>query len=239
MYQPRDYRELHKSKDLVSFNVIEKETDLFISAHSLLEKETRDAIIKYRTPLEEYIKTHPVFLVSLEPLPIENDMPLCARLMAEAAKKIGVGPMAAVAGVLAELIGKELLRLSTEVIVENGGDIFIKTDKPRVIGLYAGEDSPFKNKLAVEIAPEDTPIGVCTSSGMVGHSLSFGKADAVTVLARDTGLSDAAATAVGNLVKTPDDFSRAIEFAKRIAGLDGLILVKDDKFAVWGKVKLC
>lgn len=239
MYQPRDYRLLHRAKDLVSFEVMVKETDLSISAQSILKKEAEEAIIRYRAPLEEYIKSHPEFLTSLVPLPVQMDMPIVCRLMAESASKAGVGPMASVAGVIAELVGKELLRFSPEVIVENGGDIFIKTDKPRVIGIYAGEDSPFKDRLAIQILPEDSPIGVCTSSGTIGHSLSFGKADAVTVLAQDTGLADACATAIGNLVKTPDDFPVAIEFAKRIAGLNGIILVKGDKFGAWGKVRLC
>lgn len=239
MYQPRFYRSQHRSKDLVSFSVMVKETDLFISAHSVLEKEAEESIKRYRIPLEEYIKKNPEFLISLEPLPIEEDMPLVCKLMAEASSKAGVGPMAAVAGVLAELVGKDLLKFSPEVIVENGGDIFIKTDKPRHIGIYAGEESPFKDKLAIEISPEDSPIGVCTSSGTIGHSLSFGKADSVTVLAKDTGLSDSAATAIGNLVKTADDFPGAIELAKRITGLNGVILVKGDKFSIWGRVKLC
>lgn len=239
MCQPRIYRKLYKSKDLVSFNVAVKETDLYISAHSELKKESEQAVIKYRTPLEEYIKENPEFLLSLESMPVTEDMPLICQLMTKASNKVGVGPMAAVAGVLAELAGEELLKFSPEVIVENGGDIFIKTDQPRVIGIYVGEDSPFKNKLAVEILPEDSPIGVCTSSGTIGHSLSFGKADAVTVLAKDTGLSDSSATAIGNIIKTAGDFPCAIEFAKRITGLCGVILVKGDKFAVWGNVKLC
>lgn len=239
MYQPRIYRNLHKSKDLVSFSVKVKETDLYISAHSVLKKEAEEAVIKFRTPLEGYIEKHSEFLLSLEPLPIKDDMPLVVRLMAEASSKVAVGPMAAVAGVLAELVGRELLNFSPEVIVENGGDIFIKTDKPRVISIYMGENSPFKDKLAITIDPADSPQGVCTSSGTIGHSLSFGKADAVTVLSKDTGLADASATAIGNIIKTADNFPSAIEIAKRIAGLNGLILVKDDKFAVWGKVKLC
>lgn len=239
MYQPRIYRLRHRSKDLVSFEVIVKETDLFISAHSILKKEAEELVLRYRRPLERYIESHPEFLTSLEPLPVQMDMPIICRLMAEASIKAGVGPMASVAGVIAELVGRELLRYSPEVIVENGGDIFIKTDKPRVIGIYAGEESPFMDNLTIEISPEDSPIGVCTSSGTVGHSLSFGEADSVTVLAGDTGLADSCATAIGNLVKTPDDFPVAIEFAKSITGLNGIILVKGDKFCVWGKVRLC
>jgi ApbE superfamily uncharacterized protein (UPF0280 family) len=239
MYEPRLYRQIHNPKGLVSFQVGVKETDLYISAISNLEKEAKEAIIECRESLENYIANKCEFLISLNPLPLHNDLPLAVRIMTESTRKVGVGPMAAVAGVIAELVGKELLKYSPEVIVENGGDIFIKTDISRIISIYSGENSPFKDKLAIEIDPSDSPLGICTSSGTVGHSLSFGKADSVTVISKDTGLADAAATAIGNIIQSPDDFENAIEKGKSITGLDGLILVKGDKLAVWGKVKLC
>jgi len=239
MYEQRLYRQIHNPKGLVSFQVVIKETDLYISTISNLEKEAKKAIVQYRESLENYIKQHHEFLISLDPLPLDNDMPIAARIMAEAANKVGVGPMAAVAGVIAELVGTELLKYSSEVIVENGGDIFIKTDVPRIISIYSGEKSPFRNKLAIEVNPFDSPCGICTSSGTVGHSLSFGRADSVTIISKDTGLADASATAIGNIIQSSDDFERTIEKAKSITGLDGIILVKGEKLAVWGKVKLC
>jgi len=148
-----------------------------------------------------------------------------------------VGPMAAVAGAIAEAVGRELLNFSSEVIVENGGDIFLCHKKTRHIGIYAG-DSPLSGKLALEIEPEDTPLGVCTSSGTVGHSLSFGKADAAIVISPSTALADAAATAVGNLVKTAEDMPRAIEFVREVEGLTGIAIIVGDKMAVWGKINL-
>jgi len=150
---------------------------------------------------------------------------------------VGVGPMAAVAGAIAEMVGRELLNFSSEVIVENGGDIFLCHKKMRHIGIYAG-DSPLSGKLALEIEPEDTPLGVCTSSGTVGHSLSFGKADAAIVLSPSAALADAAATAVGNMVKTAEDMPRAIEFVREVEGLTGIAIIVGDKMAVWGKINL-
>lgn len=238
MFQPRHYRRLHKPRDLVSFEVILKETDLYISANSHLEEEAKKAILRYRIPLEEYIQKNPEFLTSLEPLPVDDSMPYIAKIMASASAKVGVGPMAAVAGAMAEAVGQGLLKYSPEVIVENGGDIFIKTSRPRTIAIYTGERSPFYGKLAIEINPEDTPLGICTSSGVIGHSLSFGKADSVTVLSKDTALADVAATAIGNLIKTEDDFPAGIEFAKGISGLKGVVLVKGEKMSVWGDVRL-
>ncbi|UCH51854.1 MAG: UPF0280 family protein [Chloroflexota bacterium] len=237
MYQPRVYRHWIKDDDLVSFDVVVKETDLSIRAVSKLEAEAVEAIVKHRTPLEEYIKSHPPFLHSLEPCSVDDDAPAIVRDMAQAARVAGVGPMAAVAGAIAEAVGKDLLAYSPEVIVENGGDIFMKISKPRLIGVYAGE-SPLTGKIALEINHEETPLGVCTSSGTVGHSLSLGAADAVIALSRSTALADAAATAIGNRVGTADDIDVAVEQAQAIDGLAGVIIIKDDKMGMWGNVKL-
>lgn len=237
MYQPRVYRHWIKDDDLVSFDVVVKETDLSIRAVSKLEAEAVEAIVKHRTPLEEYIKSHPPFLHSLEPCSVDDDAPAIVRDMAQAARIAGVGPMAAVAGAIAEAVGKDLLAYSPEVIVENGGDIFMRISKPRLIGVYAGE-SPLTGKIALEINHEETPLGVCTSSGTVGHSLSLGAADAVIALSRYTALADAAATAIGNRVGTADDIDVAVEQAQAIDGLAGVIIIKDDKMGMWGNVKL-
>jgi len=158
--------------------------------------------------------------------------------MVEAGKKAGVGPMASVAGAIAEFVGRELLAFSPEIIVENGGDIYLKSLTDRIVGVYAGK-SPFTGKIGLEIKAKDTPLGICTSSGTVGHSLSFGKADAVIVLSKSTILADAAATAIGNRVSESDDITGAIEFAEGIKGLKGLVIIKDDNIGLWGKVKIC
>jgi ApbE superfamily uncharacterized protein (UPF0280 family) len=237
MYQPRTYRRRIKDDDLVSFSVIVNETDLYIRAKSNLEAEALKAIIKHRTPLEEYIKKNPLFLHSLEPYSVDEDAPPVVRDMAQAGRIAGVGPMAAVAGAIAEAVAKDLLAHTPEVIVENGGDIFMKISQAKVVGIYAGE-SPFTGKIALEISPEQTPLGVCTSSGTVGHSLSFGTADAVIVLSCSAALADAAATAIGNRVKTAHDINVAIKQAQAMGGLVGVIVIKDDKIGTWGNVKL-
>jgi ApbE superfamily uncharacterized protein (UPF0280 family) len=145
--------------------------------------------------------------------------------------------MAAVAGAIAEAVGTDLLAYTPEVIVENGGDIFMKISRTRLIGVYAGE-APFTGKIALDISPEEMPLGVCTSSGTVGPSLSFGVADAVIVLSHSAALADAAATAIGNKVKTIDDIDVAIGQAQAIDGLDGVVIIKGDRMGMWGKVKL-
>jgi len=237
MYQPRTYRHRVKDDSLIAFNVVVKETDLYIRASSNLNRKAHKSVLKYRRILEAYIERNPNFLTSLEPLDVGQDAPRIVREMAEAASKVGVGPMAAVAGAIAEFVGNELSAFSPEIIVENGGDIFLKSRKKRTIGIYAG-GSPLTGKIGLEISGEETPLGICTSSGTVGHSLSFGKADAVIALSGSATLADAAATAIGNLISQPDDIPRGIEFAKGVEGLRGVIIIKDDKLGVWGEVKI-
>ena len=238
MYEPKTYRHWIKGKDLVSFNIVVKETDLYIRATSNLKRKAYKLVLKYRGTLERYIERHPSFIASLEPLTVGDDAPHIIKSMSEAAGKAGIGPMASVAGAIAEFVGNELLAFSPEIIVENGGDIYLKSLKKRLIGIYAGK-SPLTGKIGLEINGEDTPLGICTSSGTVGHSLSYGKADAVIVLSKSAALADAAATAVGNLIKQPGDIPNGIELAKGIDGLLGVVVIKDDKIGLWGEVKIC
>ncbi len=237
MYEPRRYRSWIRDTGLISFNVIVKETDLHVSAVSNLRSKTEKLVIKYREKLEKYITENPLFLTSLSPVAVEKNVPDIVRAMAEAGEKAEVGPMAAVAGAISEFVGNELLEYSPEVIIENGGDIYLRSLKSRVAGIYAGR-SRFTGKIGIEIEPGDTPIGISTSSGTVGHSLSFGKADAVTVLAKSATLSDAAATAIGNMITESDDIPKGIDFAKTISGLTGIVIIIGDKMGLWGKIKV-
>jgi ApbE superfamily uncharacterized protein (UPF0280 family) len=148
-----------------------------------------------------------------------------------------VGPMAAVAGAIAEWVSKDLLKLSREVIIENGGDIYLTTSQERTIGIYAGS-SPLSLKIGIVIRPEETPLGVCTSSGIVGPSLSFGKADAVCILSKSAALADAAATAVGNILQEKKDVERGLERGREIEGVLGTLIIMGEKMGVWGNIRL-
>jgi ApbE superfamily uncharacterized protein (UPF0280 family) len=237
MYQPRTYRNWVKNQDLVTFNVIVEETDCYISAVTNLESKARKLVLKYRAILKKYISAHPLFLTTLEPFPVAKDAPSIVKAMAEAGEKASVGPMAAVAGAVAQFVGEDLVKFSPELIIENGGDIYLKSTRKRLIGIFAGQ-SPLSGKTGLEIEGKDTPLGISTSSGTVGHSLSFGKADAVVILADDAVLADAAATAVGNLVLAVRDIPRGLERAKSIPGIRGALIIKDEELGAWGKIKL-
>ncbi len=236
-YQPRTYRQWVHDKDLVSFTVMVKETDLLIRARKDLRRKALRSVLKHRDSLERFIATHPEFLLALMPLPVDDGAPTIVREMAEAAGKVSVGPMASVAGAIAEAVGRDLLPFSPEVIVENGGDIFMKITSRRLVGIYAG-DSPLSQRIALEILPEETPLGVCTSSGTVGHSLSFGRADAVTVLSPSAALADAAATAAGNLISDSGDIEKGIAFLQGIAGLKGAAIIQGKEMGLWGKLRV-
>ncbi len=237
MYVEKTYRRSVKTNDLINFSVAEKETDLLISAEKDLRQVARRAVLENRRVLEDYIKNKPYFYSSLKPYRLEPHAPLLIKEMSAAANLAGVGPMAAVAGLLAQKVGEALFPFSSQVLVENGGDIFIKTEKKRKVGIYT-ENKDFSDKLALEISPGDSPLGICTSSGKFGHSLSFGNADAVVVISRQAALADAAATAIANRVKTVEDASLALSWGKTIPGIIGVLIIIKKKIAAWGKINL-
>ena len=162
-------------------------------------------IIRQRTLLEEYILRQPEFKTSLVPLQALPDAPEIAVRMCRAGMDTGVGPMAAVAGAIAQFAAESAMDGDgDDVIVENGGDIYMKVARPMAIGIHAGSKSPF-NGLAFHVEADDTPLAICSSSGMLGHSMSLGACDLATVVARDAALADAAATLAANQVTSPED----------------------------------
>jgi ApbE superfamily uncharacterized protein (UPF0280 family) len=237
MYEERYYRNWIKSKDLVYFNINEFETDLYIGADKNLKDWALFYVRKYRNEIINYIKLDNNFKESLKPLNPRPNSPKIIEFMCEASKKANVGPMASIAGAISEMVGKEILKKSDEVIIENGGDIFIKSNKVRTMNIYTGKNSPFKN-IGLKIIPEKMPLGICSSSGEFGHSLSFGKASTVTILSKSTFLADAVATSVCNIVKKDSDINKAIDYSKTINGVLGIIITINDKIGIYGDVEL-
>jgi ApbE superfamily uncharacterized protein (UPF0280 family) len=157
--------------------------------------------------------------------------------MYKASEMAGTGPMAAVAGAVAQWIGQELRRWSNEVIVENGGDIYLCLEQAGKTTLYAGQ-SKFSGAIGLALEPSQTPLAVCTSSGTVGHSYSLGQADAATIVSKDACLADAVATGAANLVGTDQDLEKALDYAVDIPGVMGAVLILGDNLAVKGDVQL-
>jgi ApbE superfamily uncharacterized protein (UPF0280 family) len=236
-YRERTYRKQVKDRDLVSYNVVVQETDLCVSTDKKLAEETKRLILHYRHQLEIYIKDHPGFVSSLKPYPVDAFAPEIVKVMIHETGKMGVGPMASVAGTIAQFVGRQLLDKTDQVIVENGGDIFLKVNRDVTISIFAG-NSPFSNKIGILIKAAQMPLGVCSSSGTVGHSLSFGVADVVCLLSASTTLADAAATALGNRVTSDKDLDKIADWASKINGIVGGVAVVGEKMAVWGNVEM-
>ncbi len=242
-YEPRRYRDSLAAPGLRTFTVTYLETDLWVAveqgAPPEVEAEARETVLAVRRELEDYIAGDPGFLTTLTPHRPGAGCPDIVRAMADAAASAGVGPMAAVAGAVSAAVAQRLGDVFglDEVIVENGGDLYLRSRQARLIAVYAGQ-SPLSNRLALKIAPELMPLGVCTSSGTVGHSLSFGRADAATVLAADAAVADAFATALGNMVKGPADIDAALAWIATRPEVLGAVVIVGDRVGAVGQVEL-
>lgn len=239
-YSKRTYRQAVSAEDLVASSVTVKETDLYILAARNITEDGYHFVHRYRNQLENYIAAHPDFLTALVPLDQDALAPPIVKGMLKAAAAADVGPMAAVAGAIAEYVGRDILALGLqEVMVENGGDIFLKRNKECVAAIFAGQ-SPLNQKVGIRIPAFLMPVGLCTSSGTVGHSLSLGKADSVTVLAPTALLADAAATRLGNEVSAAGkkNINDVLAIARTIEGLLGAVIICGDNMGVWGEIEL-
>lgn len=246
VYSRRNYRQGLCPVGMKAFTVTIKETDIWIAVDEeaveeavtpSLAGEIEQYIWSERRTLEHYIQENPLFGKTLDPYLASPEAPPIVLEMVRAGNIAQVGPMAAVAGAFAQRIGMEILRYSRQVIVENGGDIFLRCDKSLSIGVFAG-DSPFSQRVALRIKPREAPRGVCTSSGRVGPSFSRGQADAAVILAENALLADAVATATANRVQSEKGLDRALEFARQIPGIEGVLIIQEDRLAAWGDIQL-
>lgn len=224
-------------RGLIPFTITVKETNLHIQAKTDLSREAIKSVLTCRGYIENHILAHPDFSTSLVPVPPISHGPEIVRDMIDAGIRAQVGPMAAIAGAVAQYTGEELMQFSDQVIVENGGDVFLKTSSSTTLAIFAGK-SPLSMKVGVKIAPREHPFALCTSSGTIGHSKSFGKADAVTIISSSCTLADAVATALANKVKKESDIQTTIDLGKKIPGVEGIIIIKKEKLGAWGDVEL-
>jgi ApbE superfamily uncharacterized protein (UPF0280 family) len=235
-HEERTYRSLINKDYLVSYNVKISESDLLVSSDINLTDQVLKSLAKHRNSLEIYIKNHPDFQTSLLPLSEDDLAPLIVRDMLAKSSICGVGPMAGVAGAVSEFVGYDLLNQTENLIIENGGDIFIKSKNKLIASVYAGE-SPLSYNVNFIVKPEETPLGICTSSATVGPSLSFGKSDAVCVISKSATLADAAASAIGNKVKGKQDIKTALDYGIKIPGVSGIIIICGKDMGAIGEVQ--
>jgi uncharacterized protein len=230
----RTYRRLFGGT-LKYFRVAEDQSDLSVGACRKLDSQAREALLQARACIKAEIALNPAFLTSFAPLAPRSGAPEPVSWMYNASMAANVGPMACVAGAVAQYVGRALLKHSPEAIVENGGDIYIVTKSERLVALYAG-NSPLSMSVALKVPPGEW--GVCTSAGRVGPSVSYGQADAAMILSKDAALADAAATTLGNLLKTQGDIPAALEAAMQITGVLGAVAVMGDRLGAAGMVEL-
>ncbi len=233
----RFYRDILNHSGFERFQVRVEETDLLVIAEKNLKNEVETQAIKQRDIIKKYIKGHPEFYTSFSPVHCESDEEII-RLMCDSSRMTSTGPMASVAGAIAELIGRSILPLTSQVFIENGGDIFALMHRDFTVGIYAG-NSPLSLKVGIRVSGGNFPVGIATSSGTVGHSFSYGKADAATVLSGSAAFSDGAATYFGNLVNAntieKDLLERELE---KFPFINGLLVIKGKEIFAWGQIEL-
>lgn len=244
IFEPRTYRNSFSKERFRSFVITYKDSDLWVGIdHASFREEMAEFALKklteIRDELEAYIVVDPFFKKSLKPCPVLETAPEFARQMAVAAEKAGVGPMAAVAGIFSEMIGQSLIGNFSinELVIENGGDIFLKLQNALIMSIFAGE-SPLSGMVGLEITAEQTPLGICTSAGTVGPSTSFGKADAVMIACKETALADAFATGLGNLIKKPADVEKVLKRTENQPEIISAVLICDDQIGIRGEFEM-
>lgn len=236
-YTERTYRCWSGRRAAARFRIEIGQSDLDVQCEVARPSRAREALAALRRDLERYISRHPRYLTSLVPLEVGSDAPEIVRAMADAAAPFGVGPMAAVAGAVAERVAAAAAEPGEKIVVENGGDIYARAPGKLRFAVYAGERSPFRDRLAFEL-PADEGVGVCTSSGVVGPSFSLGRADAVVAIARGAATADAAATAIANRIRAPGDVEPAVRWARAFGELEGLVALCGDALGAFGRLEL-
>jgi hypothetical protein len=225
------------TKNLFKENFTLKETQCTIISDKQQGIQTAiESIKRNRQELEIYIRANPKFLYTLKPFPAP-EKPLVAKMMAEATEKAGVGPMAAVAGVIADLAVDDMTCGGCEVaVVEDGGEISAVSNVPVDVAVAAG-DEPLSRRFGFRLT--EFPIGVATSSGRFSHALSFGDAEAATIFCKNASLADAVATAVGNVVKGEDagaGIKAGINRGMSISGVEGVLIIYKGRVGMAGKI---
>lgn len=240
-FQPRTYRAQFNTQRFTGFVVSHLETDLWIgvnpeSFQEKMKKVALEKMVGLRKTFDDYIQSEPFFKKSLKPFQPKVEAPSEAKEMAVAAEKAGIGPMSAIAGLFAREVGETLLQKFsvTELIIENGGDIYVLLQNELVLSVFAGE-SILSERIGLVIPAESRKLGICTSAGTVGPSISYGKADAVVVVCEDILMADAFATALGNKVKAPESVEKVIKQAENFPDIQSLLIICEDKIGVKGE----
>lgn len=235
----RHYRQQYTTHEgEQAFQVVVEETDLHVTACKDLSAEIAAYVASLRGELLSFMRLHPDFRDSYVPVAVPESATEVIKRMADATAIAGVGPMAAVAGTISQMVCEKFASESSELIVENGGDVYMLSSQDRVAGLLPDPHS--EATVGIVLHNEDFPVAICASSATIGHSLSLGKGELVAVRSRNGSLADACATAFCNMLKEPDDVEAVAERAQQLAehGIEGVFAQCGGRIGMWGKMEL-
>ena len=243
-YKERSYRSRFSNDERRWFCVKFLESDLWIGVDSgsysaSMEADTYAMLVELRRSMDAYLLMDPQYKATLTPYDAGLEAPDILKEMSKVSHKTGIGPMSAVAGAVALNVA-EFIKIKfgvKEIIVENGGDIYAEANADMDISVFAGQ-SPLSEKIGLHIPAADFPLGICTSSGTVGPSLSLGRADAVMIVCKDVLLADSYATAMANRIQSVNDLQPVIDRIQNIPDILGAIAIKDDRLALCGHYEL-
>ena len=230
------YRCCVKNKEKYAWLFSYYYTDILISSNKNVKSRIEKPLKKIYEILNVCIKNEPSFLKSLSPIRIKPSFPPVIKEMCAKSAEFNVGPMAAVAGTVNEYLASYLQKYCDILIIENGGDIYIKAERDINVGIYV-KNPNFKNRIALRVNAKNMPCGLCSSSGTFGHSFSMGKCDLAIVLAKSAITADAAATALANSISCEDDIPGSIAYFKGFEEIKGLLAIKDKKIGAWGSIE--
>jgi uncharacterized protein len=231
------YRNNVRTGGKYHWKITYKYSDLLLSSDKDIVRLIEEPIKEIYCYLRRCFKEDPSFLKSLSPVSIKPGYPEIIKKMCLLSAEFNVGPMAAVAGTVNEFLAEKLNKYCGNLIIENGGDLYLRSRKDLILGIYV-KNNYFKDGISIRIKAGNMPCGVCASSGTFGHSLSLGKCDLAVVLSKSAITADSAATAVANSISCKDDVLTSIEHFRNFRGINGLLLIKDDKIGLWGNIEL-
>jgi len=220
-----------------SYRINYKYTDIYITSDRDIYKDLEKPVKSFYRSLEKVILQNREFEKSLIPLKAEKDYPEIVKKMCRSAEIFEVGPMASVAGAVCDELARYISGSCGFLMIENGGDSYIKSSSSVTAGLYTGSKY-FPKNLMISIDKNSMPCGLCSSSGIMGHSFSRGSCDLVTVMSDTAVTADAAATAVANSVRARSHVDEALKKYRDYEGIRGLVIIKDDRIAIWGDLQL-
>ncbi len=244
MYQERKYRNKKNTERFFYFRVVVEESDLWIGVtpdkyFDELQLIISNYLSEIRSDIKNAIRKNPKIEYSHLPIGKISGGSEVIKRMTVASINADVGPMAAVAGAVSEMVGEKIISLipDSEIIIENGGDIWAKFNEPLTISIEAG-DSPFSENTGLVINPCLSPCGVCSSSGKIGHSYSYGKADNVTIISKSASIADAWATSLCNMVTNTSGLNIINDIASETDDILGFIAIFEDSMLAGGNIEI-